>query len=336
MIIALKKDAKLKDIDALTDALLEADFTFETVQGQHYTVLHILGDTTAFDGKKLYAYDCVDRIINIQEPFIRAHKKNHPNKTIITIGDVAFGSNTPVIIAGPCSVENHSQIMAIAKAVKASGANILRGGAYKPRTSPYAFQGLKEEGLQLLHDAAKTYNLKTISEIVAKEDLPYFDKYIDIIQVGARNMQNFDLLKALGKAKQPILLKRGFGNTIEEWLMSAEYIMNHGNNNVILCERGIRTFEGYTRTTLDISSILAVKQLSHLPVIVDPSHAAGRWELVEGLSKASIAAGADGLMIEVHNAPKRALSDGAQSLKLDKFQTLMNDLTALMTAIKKT
>ena len=335
MIISLRKDASLKEVSRLTDTLQENNLAFETVQGEHYTVLHILDDTTNFDGKKLYAFECVERVINIQEPFIKAHKKNHPEKTIIKLGDIAFGGSDPIIIAGPCSVESREQIDEIAAAVKASGAHILRGGAYKPRTSPYAFQGLKEEGLKLLHSAAQKYQLQTVSEIVAKEDLALFEDYVDMIQVGARNMQNFDLLKALGKTDKPILLKRGFGNTIEEWLMSAEYIMNHGNHRVVLCERGIRTFENYTRTTLDIASILAVKQLSHLPVIVDPSHAAGRWELVQGLSKASIAAGADGLMIEVHNAPERALSDGAQSLKIETFHTLMDELNTLVHALTK-
>ncbi len=334
MIITLKKDARLADIETLTENLLDEGFHFETVQGHHYTVLHVLGDTTTFDAKKLYAYDAVERVINIQEPFIRAHKKNQPEKTRIAFDTFTIGDRDPVIIAGPCSIESEEQIMSVAKTVSEGGAHILRGGAYKPRTSPYAFQGLKLEGLKLLHKASKHYNLVNISEIVSVNDLPHFEDYVDIIQVGARNMQNYELLKALGKSTKPIMLKRGFGNTIEEWLMSAEYIMNEGNENVILCERGIRTFETYTRSTLDISSVLAIKELSHLPVFVDPSHAAGRWELVEGLSKASIAAGADGLMIEVHPNPERALSDGAQSLKPQKFTQLMESLQKIIAALK--
>ena len=323
MIVALKKEALIKDIDQLTQDLVDLGFDFETVQGTTYTVLHILGDTTTFDAKKLYAYDCVERVINIQDPYIKAHKKSHPGKTTIPFPAFTIGKDYPVVIAGPCSVESIEQMEVVARQVKDAGAHILRGGAFKPRTSPYAFQGLKEDGLKILHEVAKRYDLITISEIVSASDLDLFERYVDILQVGARNMQNFELLKTLGRSQKPVLLKRGFGNTIEEWLMSAEYLMNHGNSNVILCERGIRTFETYTRTTLDLSSVLAIKEISHLPVFVDPSHAAGRWEMVEGLSAAAVAVGADGLMIEVHPHPERAMSDGAQSLKPEKFTQLM-------------
>jgi 3-deoxy-7-phosphoheptulonate synthase len=332
MIITLKKDALLNDVNTLTDDLIDQGFQLETVQGTAYTVVHILGDTTHFDAKKLYAYTCVDRVINIQDPYIKVHKQNHPEKTIVRVNGIDIGKS-PIIIAGPCSVESERQINQVAKLVKEEGGHFLRGGAYKPRTSPYAFQGLKEQGLIYLYNAGKTHGLGIISEIVHERDLPLFERYVDIIQVGARNMQNFELLKALGKSTKPILLKRGFGNTIEEWLMSAEYIMNHGNKNVILCERGIRTFESYTRATLDISSVLAIKSLSHLPIIVDPSHAAGRWDLVSGLAKASLAAGADGVMVEVHPNPERALSDGAQSLKPESFITLMTDIKRLLSVL---
>ncbi|MFW5838342.1 MAG: 3-deoxy-7-phosphoheptulonate synthase [Bacillota bacterium] len=332
MIITLKKDALLNDVNTLTDDLINQGFQLETVQGSSYTVIHILGDTTHFDAKKLYAYACVDRVINIQDPYIKAHKQNHPEKTIITVNSIAIGRD-PIIIAGPCSVESETQINQVASLVKEQGAHFLRGGAYKPRTSPYAFQGLKEQGLKQLFEAGKKHELGIVSEIVHDRDLPLFEQYVDIIQVGARNMQNFELLKTLGTTTKPILLKRGFGNTIEEWLMSAEYIMNHGNKNVILCERGIRTFESYTRATLDISSVLAIKALSHLPIIVDPSHAAGRWDLVGGLAKASLAAGADGIMIEVHPNPERALSDGAQSLKPETFVSLMTEIKRLLSVL---
>ncbi|MFW5865377.1 MAG: 3-deoxy-7-phosphoheptulonate synthase [Candidatus Izemoplasmataceae bacterium] len=332
MIVTIKKNALLSNVNALTDDLINQGFELETVRGSSYTVLHILGDTTGFDANKLYAYPCVERVINIQDPYIKVHRQNHPEKTHITVNNIVIGKE-PIIIAGPCSVESEDQINQVAKLVKNEGAHFLRGGAYKPRTSPYSFQGLKETGLKYLYNAGKSYNIGVISEIVNDKDLPLFEQYVDIIQVGARNMQNFELLKALGSSAKPILLKRGFGNTIEEWLMSAEYIMNHGNKNVILCERGIRTFESYTRATLDISSVLAVKALSHLPVIVDPSHAAGRWDLVSGLTKASLAAGADGVMIEVHPNPERALSDGAQSLKPDTFKTLMASIKRLLTVI---
>ncbi|MFU8785814.1 MAG: 3-deoxy-7-phosphoheptulonate synthase [Candidatus Izemoplasmataceae bacterium] len=333
MIVTLKKDAALSDIKKLKDDLVSAGFECHDSKGKYYTLIHVIGDTSTFDAKKLYAYECVEDVTRIQEPFKKVNKSSHPLKTIIKVKTLEIGSNTRIYIGGPCSVESLSQMKATAKAVHEAGAHILRGGAFKPRTSPYSFQGLKEDGLKILKEAADLYQLATISELVNKEDVPLFEKYVDIIQIGARNMQNFELLKALGNTKTPVLLKRGFGNTIEEWLMSAEYILNSGNPNVILCERGIRTFESYTRTTLDISSVLAIKQLSHLPIFVDPSHAAGKWELVEGLSKASIGAGADGLMIEVHPHPERALSDGAQSLKPEKFIQLIKDLNKLTTVL---
>lgn len=250
----------------------------------------------------------------------------HPNDTIIDVDGVKIGGENIVIIAGPCSVEGEEQLITIAKAVKASGANMLRGGAYKPRTSPYSFQGMQEEGLKLLKKAKEATGLPIVTEIMDEINFDIVEQYTDILQIGARNMQNFSLLKRAGMSKKPILLKRGLSGTIEELLMSAEYIMSQGNPNVILCERGIRTFETYTRNTLDISAVPALRELSHLPIIIDPSHACGRWNMIEPLSKASIACGADGLMIEVHNEPELAVSDGAQSLKPEKFETLMRSI----------
>ncbi|MFW5865098.1 MAG: 3-deoxy-7-phosphoheptulonate synthase [Candidatus Izemoplasmataceae bacterium] len=322
MIIVVKNTTNNEDIPLIKEELSALNLSYKVTIDDPYTLIHILGDTTSKDATRWYAYESVQKVIRIHEPYIKV-LKTPEHKTNIILDGVSLFEPEKLIIAGPCSVESKTQINQIAAFIKAAGAKVLRGGAYKPRTSPYAFQGLKEEGLKLLHEAGKNHGLFTISEIIDKEDLPLFLNNVDIIQVGARNMQNFSLLKALGKTNKPILLKRGFGNTIEEWLMSAEYILNEGNKNVILCERGIRTFESFSRSTLDIAAILAVKKLSHLPVITDPSHAAGSYDLVEGLTLASIAAGADGVMIEVHPDPLRALSDGAQSLKLEKFKALI-------------
>lgn len=261
---------------------------------------------------------------------ILANRLFHPKDTIIDLNDVKIGGGNIAIIAGPCSVESEEQLISIAKSVKAAGAQILRGGAYKPRTSPYSFQGLGEEGLKILKKAKDETGMPIVTEVMSLEDFDIIESYADILQIGTRNMQNFSLLRRAGKSKKPILLKRGLSATIEEWLMAAEYIMVEGNKKVILCERGIRTFETYTRNTLDLSSILAIKELSHLPVIVDPSHATGRWAMVKPLSKAAIAAGADGLMIEVHNDPKNALCDGAQSLKPEKFEQLMREVNQII------
>jgi 3-deoxy-7-phosphoheptulonate synthase len=333
MIIVIKNETNSLDIPHIKNDLSALNLSYKESIDNLYTLIHVIGDTTKIDEKRFYAYPSVHKVFRIQDPYIKVMKKDVPFKQEILINQRPLFNEERLIIAGPCSVESSKQIMEIAKAVKAAGAKGLRGGAYKPRTSPYAFSGLKEEGLIYLHKAAKAHDLFTVSEMLDKEDLPLFERYIDIIQVGARNMQNFSLLKALGKTKKPVLLKRGFGNTIEEWLMSAEYIVSEGNPNVILCERGIRTFESYSRSTLDIASILAVKKLSHLKVITDPSHAAGNYELVEGLALASIAAGADGVMVEVHPSPERAFSDGAQSLKIDKFNQLVKKIKALETVL---
>ncbi len=273
--------------------------------------------------------ECVDKVMRVQEPFKRANRSFHPEDSVIDVSGVKIGGRKLTVIAGPCSVENEKQIVGVAKSVKLAGATLLRGGAFKPRTSPYSFQGLKEEGLDLLKIARKETGLPIVTEIMSARMLERFVEDVDLIQVGARNMQNFELLKELGRTNVPVLLKRGLSATIEEWLMAAEYIMAGGNDNVILCERGIRTFETYTRNTLDLSAIPAVKKLSHLPVIVDPSHAAGLWWMVEPMAKAAVAAGADGLIIEVHNDPEHALCDGAQSLKPERFARLMGELSGI-------
>ena len=285
------------------------------------------------DMNQLRVYDCIDKVMRVQEPYKRANRMFHPEDSIVDVCGVKVGGKQITVMAGPCSVETREQIIGVAEDVKQMGAAILRGGAFKPRTSPYSFQGLQETGLDLLKEAKAVTGLPIITEIMSADKIERFVEDVDVIQVGARNMQNFELLKELGKTDKPILLKRGLSATIEEWLMSAEYIMAGGNDNVILCERGIRTFENYTRNTLDLSAIPAVKKLSHLPVVVDPSHAAGMWWMVEPLAKAAVAVGADGLIIEVHNDPEHALCDGAQSLKPERFGRLMQDLKIIAGAV---
>ena len=293
------------------------------VKGKFQTILGLIGDTTAVDIDLLNGLDIVEDVKRIQEPYKNANRKFHPDDTVVEIGDIKIGGGNFQVIAGPCSVESEEQLTGIAKSVKASGAGMLRGGAFKPRTSPYAFQGLRGEGLELLEKAKAATGLPIVTEIMDASHLPMFEN-VDVIQVGARNMQNFELLKRLGKVDKPILLKRGLSSTIQELLMSAEYILAGGNSNVILCERGIRTFETYTRNTLDISAVPVLKELTHLPVIIDPSHASGMARLVKPLSLAAVAAGADGLIIEVHDNPECALSDGAQCLKPKKFKQLID------------
>ena len=336
MIVKIKRDADQENVTELLTHLKELGFDIHSSFGESYQVYGVVGDTAGFDLRSLYGYDCVDSVIRIQEPFKKVNRKIKNEDTIIDVKGIKIGGNEIVVIAGPCSVESYEQVDIIAKAVKESGAKLLRGGAFKPRTSPYSYQGMGIEGLKILHDVGKKHGLPIVSELMDKDHIPEFLKYVDVIQLGARNMQNFALLKELGKLDIPILLKRGFSNTIEEWLMSAEYIMAGGNEKVILCERGIRTFEPYTRNTLDISTVPVVKKVSHLPVIIDPSHAAGKWDLVQSLSLASIAAGADGLIIEVHHEPEKAFSDGAQSLKPKKFDDLMKNAKAVAIAVNKT
>ncbi len=309
------------------------DVKVNTWNGVHSTVLGLIGDTTQIDIEYIDAQDFVESVKRVQEPYKKANRKFHPDNTVIDLGNgIKIGDGSLHIMAGPCSVESEEQIVEIAKRVKNAGATILRGGAFKPRTSPYAFQGLKAEGLDLLKTARKETGLPIVTEIMKESHIDMFES-VDIIQVGARNMQNFELLKELGKIDKPILLKRGLSATIEEWLMSAEYIMAGGNSKVILCERGIRTYENFTRNTLDVSAIPILKKLSHLPVIVDPSHASGKAWLVEPLAMAAVAAGADGLIIEVHNDPAHALSDGAQSLTPDQFDKVSKKIFDLKSAL---
>ena len=308
-------------------------FQIHESRGANFTLFGVVGDTAAFDMNQLRVYDCIDKVMRVQEPYKRANRMFHPEDSIVDVCGVKVGGKQITVMAGPCSVETREQIIGVAEGVKQMGAAILRGGAFKPRTSPYSFQGLQEIGLDLLKEAKAVTGLPIITEIMSADKIERFVEDVDVIQVGARNMQNFELLKELGKTDKPILLKRGLSATIEEWLMSAEYIMAGGNDNVILCERGIRTFENYTRNTLDLSAIPAVKKLSHLPVVVDPSHAAGMWWMVEPLAKAAVAVGADGLIIEVHNDPEHALCDGAQSLKPERFGRLMQDLKIIAGAV---
>ena len=329
MIIVLKPQSTKQMVDNFVDSLQKNyDVKVNEWVGTQSTVFGLIGDTSAIDIDYISAQDIVESIKRVQEPYKKANRKFHPDDTVITLpGGQKIGDGSLSLIAGPCSVESERQIVEIAKSVKNSGAQFLRGGAFKPRTSPYAFQGLKAEGLELLREARKVTGLPIVTEIMRVSHIPLFED-VDIIQVGARNMQNFELLKELGRLDKPILLKRGLSSTLEELLMSAEYIMAGGNEKVILCERGIRTYETYTRNTLDISAVPILKKLSHLPVIVDPSHASGISWLVEPLALAAVAAGADGLIIEVHNDPQHALSDGAQSLTPEQFDQVAKHVNA--------
>ncbi len=330
MVIVTKTTIEQHHLDTMVEDFRQKGLEVDIIRGKDSIAIGLIGDTHSIDADRLLLNPDVERIMRVQEPFKKASRKFHPQSTVVDVCGVPIGdANKFVVMAGPCSVETKEQILTVAKVVKASGGVILRGGAYKPRTSPYSFQGLELEGLELLKNARCETGLPIVTEIMSPALVETFDNDVDIIQVGARNMQNFDLLKELGKTSKPILLKRGLSSTIEEWLMSAEYIMAGGNPNVILCERGIRTFETYTRNTLDLSAIPAVKKLSHLPVVVDPSHSAGMSWMVEPLSLAAMAVGADGIIVEVHNDPKSALCDGAQSLDLEQYDSLMNKLKAM-------
>ena len=333
MIAVLKHGTTPEQTSHLVQWLKRMNVDVHVSEGEEVTVLGLIGDTSRIDTELLSSLEIVDSVKRVSEPFKQANRKFHPNDTIVHVGDVRIGGGYFVMIAGPCSVESEEQIIEVAQAVKASGANILRGGAFKPRTSPYAFQGMKGEGIKLLLEAKKETGLPIVTEIMNISTLDLFQD-IDIIQVGARNMQNFDLLKELGKTKKPILLKRGLANTLQELLMSAEYIMSEGNENVILCERGIRTFETYTRNTLDLSAVSVLHELSHLPVVVDPSHATGKAKLVPPMAMAATAAGADGLIIEVHNNPACAMCDGAQSLTPAQFDELSHRIAKIREAIQ--
>lgn len=329
MVIIMNVDTPSKEITIIKEKIEKQNCSVNVSIGSTHCVVGIIGDTTQIDLRGIEANSYVEKVMHVQQPYKLVNRMFHPESSQINVGSQIIGGNKLSIIAGPCSVESEEQIVEIAKSVKESGATFLRGGAYKPRTSPYSFQGLRLEGLELLKIARKETGLPIVTEIMSPNMIDRFVEDVDIIQVGARNMQNFDLLKQLGKTHKPILLKRGLSATIEELLMSAEYIMSEGNENVILCERGIRTFENYTRNTLDLSAIPAIKKLSHLPVIVDPSHACGMWWMVEALSKAAIAVGADGLMIEVHNDPENARCDGQQSIKPEKFNNLLQVLSKI-------
>jgi 3-deoxy-7-phosphoheptulonate synthase len=353
MILVIKNEKK-NELDKLIKWIRNQGFDIHTSEGASTTIVGLIGDTSKIDIDLIASLGIVESVKRISEPYKKANRKFHPNDTVVEIGGcggdaisvgkgeknvgakrgVAIGGSNFTFIAGPCSVESREQIVAIALAVKKSGASVLRGGAFKPRTSPYAFQGLGAEGIRLLLEAKKESGLPIVTEIMNAGQLPLFQD-VDIIQIGARNMQNFDLLKEVGQSKKPILLKRGLANTIEEWLMSAEYIMSKGNENVILCERGIRTFEQLTRNTLDLSAIPLIKELTHLPVIVDPSHATGLSRLVLPLSMAAAAAGSDGLMIEVHNDPPNALCDGAQSIRPEEFDEVSKKVGAILAVVGK-
>ncbi|MCL2628207.1 MAG: 3-deoxy-7-phosphoheptulonate synthase [Oscillospiraceae bacterium] len=337
MIAVLKPNATKEQIEKLTKWLEDRGLKVNLSQGEFYTILGLIGDVSKVDTDLLEGLDMVDSVKRISEPFKAANRKFHPDDTVIEVGTptagIKIGGSNFHIIAGPCSVESPEQILDIAKSVKAAGATILRGGAFKPRTSPYDFQGMRSDGLELLLEAKKQTGMPIITEIMNVTHLPLFEN-VDIIQVGARNMQNFELLKELGTIKTPVLLKRGLANTLQELLMSAEYIMAGGNHNVILCERGIRTFETYTRNTLDLSAIPVLAELTHLPVIVDPSHASGMARLVEPMSLAAVAAGAHGLMIEVHNDPPNARCDGAQSLTPEQFAETVTKVNKIRKAVE--
>ena len=328
MIAILKHGTTPAQMEHLVSWLKHMDLDVHISQGREVTILGLIGDTSRVDMELLKSLEMVETVKRVSEPYKQANRKFHPNDTIIQAGSARIGGGYFSLIAGPCSVESEEQIIEVAQAVKASGATILRGGAFKPRTSPYSFQGLGATGLEYLKVARQETGLPIVTELMDVTQLPLF-KDVDVIQIGARNMQNFDLLKAVGHQDKPVMIKRGMSATYEEWLMSAEYVMASGNDNVILCERGIRTFESYTRNTLDIAAIPVLRQLTHLPIIIDPSHATGKYWLVEPLARAAVAAGTDGLQIEVHNDPAHALCDGPQSLKPEIFDPLAKKLLKL-------
>ena len=330
MIIVMKQNAPLTAVENLETELNNRGFKVSRNQGESKVVLGLIGDTFKLDERDFLGNEWVEKVMRVQEPYKRASRSFHPQNSIIDVSGVKVGGKKLVVMAGPCSIETPEQIHTVAQAVKNSGASLLRGGAFKPRTSPYSFQGLREKGLDMLIEAAKDVQLPVVTELMSADKIGTFlEKKVNLIQIGARNMQNFDLLRAVGRLNVPILLKRGLSATIDEWLMSAEYIMSEGNQNVILCERGIRTFEKATRNTLDLSAVMVVKRRSHLPVIVDPSHATGHRWMVEDMAMAAIAAGADGIMCEVHNDPEHAWCDGAESITPETFDHLMGRLRQL-------
>ena len=336
MIIVMKTTATAKDVEKVSKIITNKGLKVSVVNGTEQSVIGVIGDTTKIDPRAIEVDMAVDHVMRVSEPYKLANRAFHPDDTIVDVAGVKVGGDNLALIAGPCSVESEEQVIEIAKAAKKAGANILRGGAFKPRTSPYAFQGMGSSGLDILVAAKKATGLPICSELMDAQYLDEFNEKVDLIQIGARNMQNFNLLKKVGAGtKKPILLKRGLSATFEEWIMSAEYIMANGNPNVILCERGIRTFETYTRNTLDLQAIPVIKKLTHLPIIIDPSHAGGKWWLVEPMAKASIAAGCDGLMIEVHNNPEKALCDGPQSLRPEKYEELLKQINKIADVVGK-
>lgn len=334
MIITVKREAPQQEIDKLIQGFEKRGLQVTLIHGDNYNVFGLVGDTAGLDDKTIRANPFVEEVTRIAAPYKKANRLFHPQDSVIDVAGIKIGGNEKiVVIGGPCSIEGANETLEIAEAVKDAGADMLRGGAYKPRTSPYAFQGMGTEGVLAMVEARKQTGLPIVSELMSADKLDEFVKYVDLIQIGARNMQNFDLLKAVGKVNKPVLLKRGLANTIEEWIMAAEYIMSEGNQNVIFCERGIRTFEKYTRNTLDLSVVPIIKEKTHLPIIIDPSHATGDWKLIESMSLAAIAAGADGLIIEVHNNPECAWSDGAQSLKPERFAEVIRKGKAIAQVI---
>jgi len=336
MIIVMKHNATGEHIYRVTEQIEKWGCKASISKGKECTIIGVIGDVRMVDRERIELMDGVERTVKILRPFKLASREFHPLDSVFRINGVSIGGNQVIVMAGPCAVESREQLLETAYAVKMAGAHALRGGAYKPRSSPYSFQGLGEKGLQILAEARQETGLPIVTEVMDPQMVPLVSDYADILQVGTRNMQNYALLSSLGTAKKPVLLKRGLMSTMEELLMAAEYILSNGNERVILCERGIRTFEPYTRNTLDINAVPMLKQLSHLPVIVDPSHGTGRWELVEPISRATVAAGADGLIIEVHPRPEEALSDGAQSLKPERFASLMKSLKVIAQAVDRT
>ena len=336
MVVIMKPGTEQADIRKLAAKFEAKNLKVGITQGVGCTILGLVGDTVALDEDEIMLNEHVERVMRVQEPYKKANRKFHPEDTVVDVNGIKVGGGNFAVMAGPCSVESEEQIISIAKDVSASGAALLRGGAFKPRTSPYSFQGLGVDGLKLLLEAKAETGMPIVTELMGPQYCDLFEEKVDLVLIGARNMQNFDLLKEVGKMSKPVLLKRGLANTYEEWIMSAEYIMAGGNENVILCERGIRTFEGYTRNTLDVSAIPAIKRMSHLPIVVDPSHSGGYSWLVEPLTLAAVAAGADGLIIEVHNDPPHAKCDGQQSLTPAQFDALMGKVSTLTDMMGKT
>ncbi|MCS5696596.1 3-deoxy-7-phosphoheptulonate synthase [Desulfofundulus thermocisternus] len=335
MIVVMQQGATPDQVRAVMERLQNSGFQVHISRGVERTIIGIIGDRTRLEDTALEAMPGVEKVMPVLQPYKLASRAFHPEDSVIMVGDLAIGGETVHVMAGPCAVESREQLLEAARQVKAAGATILRGGAYKPRTSPYSFQGLEEKGLQLLAEAREVTGLKVVTEVMDARTLPLVAEYADILQIGARNMQNFFLLREVGRLDKPVLLKRGLSCTIEEWLMAAEYIMSMGNQRVILCERGIRTFETYTRNTLDLSAVPVVKHFSHLPVVVDPSHGTGKWQFVPTMARAAVAAGADGLLIEVHPNPAEALCDGPQSLTPENFARMMKELRRVARAVNR-